>query len=102
MNEDTLIYKEMIGEELSTVLSEIEETLWDYEANSGAQPEYTLLGLRAATKIFMSVLMDKLWNLQENENMPMEERIKMVTKAGQDIHDLVKTYTDIDTFDLYK
>jgi hypothetical protein len=92
----------MIGKELSTVLVEIEKALWDFDLNGKSKPEYTTEGFRAATKIFMSALMDKIWNLQSNENMDMEDRIKMVEKAGSDIRNVIKIYTDIDTHDLYK
>jgi hypothetical protein len=92
----------MIGKELSPVLVEIEETLWEFEVHSNLQPEYTDEGFRAATKIFMSVLMDKIWNLQCNENMDMEDRVKMVEKAGNDVRNIIKIYTDIDTHELYK
>jgi hypothetical protein len=92
----------MIGKELSPVLVEIEEALWDFDLNGKSKPEYTTEGFRAATKIFMSALMDKIWNLQSNENMDMEDRIKMVEKAGSDIRNVIKIYTDIDTHDLYK
>jgi hypothetical protein len=92
----------MIGKQISPILSEIEDTLWEFEANIGAQPQYTIEGFRAGIKIFMSVLMDKMWNLQENETLTMEDRIKMVEKVGQDVRKLVKTFTDIDTHDLYK
>jgi hypothetical protein len=92
----------MIGKELSTVLVGIEKALWDFDLNGKSKPEYTTEGFRAATKIFMSALMDKIWNLQSNENMDMEDRIKMVEKAGSDIRNIIKIYTDIDTHDLYK
>ena len=91
----------MIGKKISPILSEIEDTLWEYEAAGGTKPEYTIDGFRGAIKIFMSVLMDKIWELQEEEGIPMEDRVKMVEKAGKDVRELVKTYTDIDTHDLY-
>lgn len=92
----------MIGEKISELLTEIEDTLWEFEANRGTKPEYTMDGFRAATKIFMSVLMDKIWELQADEKIDMQDRIKMVEKAGQDVRALIKTYTNIDTHDLYK
>ncbi len=91
----------MIGKKLSPVLSEIEATLLEYEANIGHKPEYTIDGFRAATKIFMSVLMDKIWELQQDEKFDMQDRLNMVQKAGDDVRNLIKTYTDIDTFELY-
>lgn len=92
----------MIGKKISPILSEIEDTLWEFEANIGSQPQYTIDGFRAGIKIFMSVLMDKTWDLQQNETLTMEDRIKMVEKLGQEVRTIVKTYTDIDTHDLYK
>lgn len=91
----------MIGKRISPVLEQIENDLWMWEANEMVKPEYTQEGFRAAIKIFMSTLMDKAWNLQENENMDFPDRIKMVERAGQDVRKLVKTYTNIDTKELY-
>jgi hypothetical protein len=92
----------MIGQKLSPILEEVEGELWEFEANRGIKPEYTNEGFRAATKIFMSVVLDKMWELQESENIPIEDRSNMATKAGEDIRQLVKNYTNIDCHDLYK
>lgn len=92
----------MIGKKLSPVLVEIEETLWEFEANAGVKPEYTTEGFRAATKIFMSAILDKMWELQSNEKISMEDRANMAKKAGQELRAFVKIYTDIDTIELYQ
>ena len=92
----------MIGEQITPVLVEIEETLLEFEINSDLPPGYPIEGFRASTKIFMSTLMDKMWELQEKENIPMDNRVEMVTKAGKDFRELIKKYTNIDTHDLYK
>lgn len=92
----------MIGEKLSPVLVEIENTLWEFEVDFGSAPEFTNEGFRAAIKIFTSALMDKIWTLQENENMSIEDRIKVVQKVGDDIRKLVKIYANIDTHELYE
>lgn len=92
----------MIGKQISPILSEIEGALWDFEMHGGSKPEYDKDGFRAAMKIFMSVIMDKMWELQENESLSIEDRCNMANKVGEDIRKLVKTYTDIDTHDLYK
>ncbi|PCI28436.1 hypothetical protein COB55_03885 [Candidatus Wolfebacteria bacterium] len=91
----------MIGKKLSPILSEIGDTILEFEVNSGAKPNFTDEGFRSGIKIFMSVLMDKMWELQENENMDMKDRINMSNKVGEDIRKLVKTYTNIDTHKLY-
>ena len=92
----------MIGQKISPILEEIEETLWEFEGNSGMKPEYTTEGFRAGIKIFMSVVMDKMWELQQDETIDMEDRINMVEKCGNEVRELVKRYTNIDPPDLYK
>jgi hypothetical protein len=92
----------MIGQKLSPVLVEIEDTLWEFEYHNASKPNYSIDGFRAATKIFMSVMMDKIWELQSNEKMDMDDRIKMVETVGRELRDFVKKYTDIDTVELYK
>ncbi len=91
----------MIGKKLSPVLVEIEDTLWEFEAGRGIKPEFSSDGFRAATKIFMSALMDKIWELQVSEKLDIEDRMKMVEKCGADVRALVKTYTNIDTHEMY-
>ncbi|HEY9342152.1 MAG TPA: hypothetical protein VIQ23_11255 [Hanamia sp.] len=92
----------MVGQKISPILSEIESTLWEFESRSGFKPEYTIEGFRAATKIFMSAMMDKIWELQSKEEIDMNTRGEMAKKCGEDIRRIVKVYTDIDTYDLYK
>lgn len=91
----------MIGKKLSPILVEIENTIWESESNFGVKPEYTQDGFRASVKIFMSTLMDMMWELQDYENLSMEDRGAMAQKAGDDIKKLIKTYTNIDTTKLY-
>jgi hypothetical protein len=92
----------MIGEKISPILVEVENALWEFEIHNGCKTGYTKEGFRAAVKIFMSVIMDKMWELQEAESIDMKDREGMAAKAGQDFRALIKTYTDIDCYDLYK
>jgi hypothetical protein len=88
-----------LGKKLSPILSEIEDTLLEnYETKPGFDDE----GFRASVYIFQSALLDKMWELQEKENISMEVREDMATKCGESIRSLIKTFTDIDTFNLYK
>ena len=92
----------MIGEKLSPVLSEIESTLLEYEANVNRPLQYTDKGFRAAIKIFMSAMLDKMWKLQEDENIDIDTRADMAEKLGNELRNIVRVYTNIDTRDLYK
>lgn len=93
---------ETIGKKLSPVLVEIENTLWEFESNVQIKPGFTEDGFRASLKIFMTVILDKMWELQEKENIPQKVREEMATKCGDEVRKLVKTFTNINTFDLYK
>jgi len=92
----------MIGEKISRILEEAEDVLWEYEATIGGKPNYSIEGFRAITKIFMSALMDKMWELQQSENIEIQDRENMATKLGESVRSLIKTYTDIDSHILYK
>ena len=94
--------KKSIGEKLSPILEEIEATLLEYEEQELGQPLYTEAGFRAASKIFFSVIMDEMWDLQVDIGMPMEDRLVMAEEAGLDIKKLIMKYTGIDTHKLYK
>lgn len=50
----------------------------------------------------MSVIMDKMWELQELEQIDMKDRGNMALKCGEELRLIIKKYTDIDTHELYK
>ena len=92
----------MFGEDVSTALVNMGEVMFIFESeHKNEKPDYTIDGFRAATKIFMNVIMDKMWELQQSEDLDMEDKIKMAEKCGQDLRNFVKIYTNIDTFELY-
>ena len=72
----------MIGEKIQPILKEIEETLLEFEANTSTKPNFPVESLISATKIFSSVLLDIMYDLQDNEKMTLENRCNMAIKAG--------------------
>ena len=88
------------GKILSPILLEIEGALIDYADTIGKKPNYEKYALRSAINIFTSTLMDRIWDLQDKEEMDLDTRKKMAQKCGEDIRKLVKVYADIDTYDL--
>lgn len=92
----------MIGKKLSPILSEIESALIEYELNINRPPEYTDEGFRASVKIFLSVMLDKMWKLQEDEEIDINTRADMAEKLGNELRNIIRVYTNIDTHDLYK
>jgi len=92
-----------MGEFIAPVLESMEDALWSYENYSPNTPYgFSNESFRAAVKIFMAAMMDKIWALQEGEEMEMEDRAAMAEKCGKDVRDLVKTFTGIDTHKLYE
>ena len=91
----------MIGENLSPILEEIEYALWDFEAQEIGQPNFTDNGFRAAIKIFMAAMMDRTYSLQSTKGLTLEQRGEEVIKLGNQIKDIVKTYTGVDTLKMY-
>jgi hypothetical protein len=89
----------MIGEKLTPVLVELEETLMELE---GHKPDWPIDGFRAGLFIFMSVFLDKVYDLQVSEGMDIKDAYAMVEKAGEELKYLIKVYTDIDTKKLYE
>ena len=89
--------KSTLGEKLTPILEEIESTLFEYE---GDKPDFGPTAMRAAAFIFASVMLDKMWELMEKEEI--EDRDTMGFKMVEDLRKLVKTYTGIDSKELYK
>lgn len=50
--------------------------------------------------IFQTVFMDKVYDCQEYDKMEHKQRLEMVNSAGNNLRELIKTYTGIDTIEL--
>jgi hypothetical protein len=83
-----------LGEALSPLLQELSDVILE---NDSVQPLYDKRTFLSCLLIFNSALMDGMYSLQDKENMSMEDRIKMVTACGEELHLFIKKYTDIDT-----
>lgn len=90
-----------IGQRLSPILAEIEDTLWEHEATLATKPEYTVLGFRAAIKIFASAVLDAAFSKMKLEGKNLAEMEKSATDCGKEIRDFVLKYTGIDSKRLY-
>lgn len=90
----------LFGELMSPVLLDIESAIHEFTVGGYGKPCYKKEALRSATVIFTAVLMDKIWELQDKEDMDMEIRRQMAQKCGEEVRKLVKVYTDIDTYSL--
>lgn len=62
--------------------------------------KYSERDLFNATYILNNILLSKMWELQQEENMALEHRLDMANKLGKDMRKLIKTYTNIDTHEI--
>ena len=66
------------------------------------KPNYSNRDFMNCLQIFMSALMDKLWDNQEFDNMSMEDRENMALSCGNELRKVIHTYTGIDTHEVEK
>lgn len=64
------------------------------------KPNFSNNALIDATLIFQTVLFDKIYNLQEKERIAKNDALNMAENCGNELRKLIKTYTDLDTFEL--
>jgi hypothetical protein len=91
-----------IKDTIEEIILDLESAIIEYNdiVPNIEPPKFSDDTLRAATCIFTAVLMDKMWDLQEDEELDIEDRLNMASSAGQEIRRLIKTYTGIDSHDL--
>lgn len=94
--------KENLGIQISPILEEIEMALLEHQIAAQDILTFTDNGFRAAIKIFMDATLSKMWVMQENENLAMEDKCNMAEKLGEELRKLIKVYTNIETHELYK
>ena len=88
----------MIRKKLSPILKEINDTLWEFEYyRPNTKPEYDSFSILHASKIFMSVLMDKMYELQQNEGIEIDDSCNMATALGEEMKKMVKTCNTAET-----
>ena len=85
----------------SEVLIDLEDVLLRHEATINTKPNYHPIAFRAACRIFMSAVMDSMFDLQEYDSMDIEDRKLMAENCGKEIKSLIYKYTNIDTTKLY-
>ena len=91
-----------IGEAIKPLLMIIENAIWNFEVEKEQLPRFDDDAFRAAIKIFATALIERIWILQENEHMSLDDRVKMALSAAKEVQKIVKVYANIDTKELYK
>lgn len=91
-----------VGETVKPLLQIIENAIWEYELVSPLTPEFDDESFRSIIKIFAAALIERVWRLQENENMSDNDRVNMALSAAEELRKFIKVYTNIDTTSFYQ
>lgn len=76
---------------------ELESIATNFLNNYEQKPQFSKRDFMNAVIIFQGALMDKMYDLQNDEKMEQEDRFKMATSCGLDLRKLIYTYTGLDT-----
>lgn len=66
---------------------------------SGEKPNLDNREFMNCVLIFQNALMDKLYDNQDYDEMPIEDRLLMADQCGKDLRKFIHTYTGLDTHD---
>jgi hypothetical protein len=66
-------------------------------SNGACKPNYSNRDFMNALIIFQTALMDKMYDNQDFDGMPMKERGEMAKSCGEELRKIVFTYTGPDT-----
>ncbi|MBP9839974.1 MAG: hypothetical protein KBC44_03310 [Candidatus Pacebacteria bacterium] len=88
------------GKNISPIFEELSDALWEIDAREDNEPyEYGEFALNHATKIFMSVIMDKLWTRMQAQDLEPEEMEALTIKLGEGLKQLIRDTLHIDMGD---
>jgi len=87
--------KKLMIESIENVLMTVDTQMMQNFIIIGKKPDFTENTMVSATNIFASVVFDKMIEIQDDENMDDEDRIKMTQKFVQDLDKLLFTYCGI-------
>lgn len=78
------------------LLEELADEQLEITLVSNEPANYSNNYLINACIVFNALIMDKMWKLQEDENMSIEDRYKMAEDCGKNLYKFIHTYTGID------
>ncbi len=84
----------------SEQLEQIANDMLDDVVEAKGKPNYTNRDFMNTIIIFQTALMDKMYDNMIFDNMDFEDRKKMAESCGADLHKLIHTYTNLDTFNI--
>ncbi len=92
--------KQTFGEGISAVLNDMCNAVLEKAVSDNPRINFTDEGFFCLLYMYHTALGERMYDLQELENMPLDDRIAMAESLGKELRSLIKKYTDIDTFKL--
>ena len=90
------------GENYNPILEEIAEGFWEHEADVATPFKFPPEALNHATKIVMTVMMDRLWNRIKDGDIKQPIAERMAEDMGTEFREFVKKWTFVDLHDFHK
>ena len=91
---------EMLIKKLEPILAELEMCILEFNV-TGKKPNWSNESFMAQITLFMSGLVDKMYDKEIKNNTDFEQRCKTETKMGNELRDFIMQYTDLDTHKIY-
>lgn len=82
-------------DELETIANDLLKQNAEAKRNEN-KPNYSNRDFMNAVIIFQTALMDKMWDMQDRDNMSTYDRIMMAESCGRKLRNLIHTYTGLD------
>lgn len=91
-----------IGPKLSPIFKELHDALWDDDySNPTYQKDFQDEDLKYVTKIFASVVFDRMWK-HRDQSRDLNFHAALAEHFGTSLRELVRQATTIDLPDLYR
>jgi hypothetical protein len=83
------------GYKINEILDELSLAVIEFNQNP-RKPNYPVDSMFHVCMIFNSILLDKLWEVQEYDDMSIEDRANMAEAMGKELRTFIYKYTNID------
>ena len=90
----------MLIKKLEPILAKLEMSIAEFNV-IGEKPNWSNEAFMAQITLFMSGLVDKMYDKEIKDNTDFEQRCKKVTKMGEELREFILQYTDLDTHKIY-
>lgn len=85
---------------INDCINEVSDMLMDYNCTVSGPFDFTDRAFLSSVYIMTNASMERMWELQVDEEIHQDDRESMAHSFGNELRLLIKKYTDIDTVQL--